>query len=49
MVGTTCPGHWRLSGTSIQEEDTYIQTDSARIERRRKEAHQGRGVAYGME
>ena len=33
MIGTTHPGHWRLSGASIQEEETYIWTDSARIEK----------------
>ena len=44
MIGTTCPGHWRLSGASIQEEETYIWTDSARIEKKGSPPRSGCGI-----
>ena len=48
MVGTTCPGHWRLSGASIQEEDTYIRTDSARVEKKGSPPRSGCSIWNGM-
>ena len=44
MIGTTCPGHWRLSGASIQEEETYIWTNSARIEQKGSPPRSGCGI-----